>query len=247
MESSPLLKKGERLLDLELKGLRIIQDPQLFCFGLDSVLLSGFVRVSAGAAVLDLGTGSGILPLLLSAKTVDTHFTGLEIQASSVDMARRSVSLNALEDRIDIIEGDIREAGALFYGRPFDAVISNPPYMELGSGKVNPESAKSIARHEILCTLKDVIRAAGMVLKSKGAFFMVHRPKRLEDIFISLKDNSLNPVRLRFVHPSSGKDAEMALIEARKDSRSALKVESPLIVYGEDGEYSAELKEKYGY
>ena len=165
-----ILKENERIDDLERNGYRIIQDPERFCFGMDAVLLSGFARVKDGASVLDLGTGTGIIPLLLEAKTGAAHLTGLEIQPDSADMARRSVALNGLETKIDIVTGDIKEAGSLFDAASFDVITCNPPYMIGKHGIANPQDAKAIARHEILCTLEDVISQTARLLKPGGEF-----------------------------------------------------------------------------
>lgn len=160
---SILLKENERIDNLERNGYQIIQDAKRFCFGMDAVLLSGFARVKDGARVLDLGTGTGIIPILLEAKTGAAHLTGLEIQPDSADMARRSVKLNGLENKIDIVTGDLKEAGSLFDAASFDVVISNPPYMIGQHGITNPEDAKAIARHEVLCTLRDVIEQLSLI------------------------------------------------------------------------------------
>lgn len=241
------LKAGERFDDLQRNGYEIIQDPERFCFGMDAVLLSGFATVKKDGLLIDLGTGTGILPILLSAKTEGRHFTGIEIQQESVDMARRSVIHNRLEDRIDIVEGDIREARALFSAASFDTVVSNPPYMLRGSGIVNPKAPKAIARHEILCTLEDVISAAAYLLKPGGALFMVHRPYRLADIFGEMRRQKLEPKRMRLVYPGSDKAPDMVLLEARKGGKADLKCEKPLIIFGEDGKYTREITEVYGY
>ena len=176
------LKPGERLDDLQIKGYEIIQSPGRFCFGMDAVLLSAFAKVKAGECVLDLGTGTGILPILLAAKTKGKHFTGLEIQEESADMACRSVRHNRLEEQIDIVTGDIKEASQIFGKGSMDVITTNPPYMIGGHGMANPESAKAIARHEVLCTLEDIIRESARILKAGGRFYMVHRPERLVDI-----------------------------------------------------------------
>ena len=162
------LKPEERLDDLQRNGFKIIQNPGKFCFGMDAVLLSGFAKVKPGEKVLDLGTGTGIIPILLAGKTKAGHLTGLEIQEESADMARRSVLYNHLEDRVSIVEGDIKEAGQLFDLASFDVITSNPPYMTGNHGLTNPELPKAIARHEILCTLEDVIGTAEKLLKSGG-------------------------------------------------------------------------------
>ena len=184
MEKNPrnnLIMQGERLDDLQ-NGYYVIQNPDKFCFGMDAVLLSGFARIRKNEKVLDMGTGTGIIPILLRAKTEGEHFTGLEIQEECADMARRSVAWNHLEREIKIQTGDIKEASALFGGASFHVVTSNPPYMSVNTGFQNPDKKKAIARHEICCTLEDVIREASKVLKANGRFYMVHRPDRLGDI-----------------------------------------------------------------
>ena len=192
-ENNIPLKESERIDDLERNGYRIIQDTKRFCFGMDAVLLSGFARVKEGACVLDLGTGTGIIPILLEAKTGARHLTGLEIQEDSADMARRSVRLNGLEDKIDIVTGDIKEAGGLFDAASFDVITCNPPYMTGKHGLTNPNDAKAIARHEILCTLEDVIAQTAKLLKPGGNFYMVHRPFRLAEIMVLLREYKLEP------------------------------------------------------
>ena len=239
------LKPGERLDDLQIKGYEIIQSPGRFCFGMDAVLLSAFAKVKAGECVLDLGTGTGILPILLAAKTKGKHFTGLEIQEESADMACRSVRHNRLEEQIDIVTGDIKEASQIFGKGSMDVITTNPPYMIGGHGMANPESAKAIARHELLCSLDDVIREASRCLKSKGKMYMVHRPNRLVDIFDTMRKYHLEPKRMRLVYPYVNKAANMVLIEAVKGGNSQLIVEEPLIVYKTDGTYTDALLKMY--
>ena len=241
------LKNGERIDDLHRNGYKIIQDTQKFCFGIDAVLLTGFASVKDNENVLDLGTGTGIIPILLEAKTKGNHFTGLEIQDESVDMAIRSVKLNCLEDKISIVKGDIKEAGKLFPLSSFDVITSNPPYMNNNNGIKNTLEPKSIARHEILCTLQDVVENASSVLKVGGRFYMVHRPNRLPEIIVTLKKYKLEPKRIRFVHPYSDKEPNMILIESVRHGKPLLKVEPPLIVYKSVGEYTDEIYDIYGY
>ena len=235
----------ERVDDLHRKGYKIIQDPKKFCFGIDAVLLSGFATVKKGENVLDMGTGTGIIPILLEAKTEGNHFTGLEIQEESVEMARRSVKLNGLSDKIDIDQGDIKDVLSMYKLASFDVITSNPPYMNDGGGLKNDFTPKAIARHEILCSLDDVIKGAAKLLKNGGRFYMVHRPHRLSDIMFKLRENKLEPKKLRFVYPYIDKEPSMVLIEAVRNSKSWLKVMAPLIVYNSDGTYTDEVYKIY--
>ena len=243
-----LVLPGERVDDLQRNGLRIIQDPARFCFGMDAVLLSGFAAegIRAGARVLDMGTGTGIIPFLLSARTKAAQLTGLEIQTDSAEMAKRSVALNGLEERVSIIEGDIKEADRLFAAASFDVVTSNPPYMIGQHGLQNPYMAKAIARHEILCTLEDVVSQAAKVLKDRGRFYMVHRPFRLVEIFQVLTRYKLEPKRMQLVYPFKDREPNMVLIEALKGGNSRITVEKPLIVYEKPGVYTEEILKIYG-
>lgn len=241
------LKEEERIDELHRNGYQIIQNTGAFCFGMDAVLLSGFAKVKPGERVLDLGTGTGIIPILLEAKTEGEHFAGLEIQEAMADMAERSVLLNHLEHKIDIKTGDIKEAGRIFGGASFDVVTTNPPYMNDSHGLKNPDMAKAIARHEVLCSLEDVVREAAKVLKPGGRLYMVHRPHRLIEIITELTRHKLEPKRMKLVHPFLDKEANMVLIEAAKGGRSMLKVEKPLIVYKEQGIYTDEIYDIYGY
>ncbi len=246
-ERSDYLKVGERVDDLNRNNYKIIQNAKKFCFGMDAVLLSGFTKVLPGEKVLDLGTGTGIIPILLEAKTEGKHFTGLEIQEESADMAKRSVAMNGLEDKIDIVIGDIKEASALFGLASFDVVTSNPPYMNHGHGLVNPGDAKAIARHELLCSLEDVLREAARLLKPGGRFYLVHRPFRLVEIMKTMTAYKLEPKRMKLVYPYVDKEPNMVLLECIKGGKSMLKVEAPLIVYKEQGVYTDEIYDIYGY
>lgn len=241
------LKEGERIDDLERNGYKIIQDKGRFCFGMDAVLLSGFATVKPGEKVIDLGTGTGIIPILLEAKTDASHLTGLEIQPESADMAARSVALNNLQDKIDIVVGDITDAHTRFGASVFDVVTSNPPYMIAGHGIINPEDAKTIARHEVKCTLDDVVREAAALLREKGRFYLVHRPFRLAEIFATMNRYRLEPKRMKLVYPYVDKEPNMVLIEAIKGANSRLTVEKPLIVYESENKYTQEIYDIYGY
>lgn len=241
------LKPGERIDELQRNGYRIIQNENGFCFGMDAVLLSGFARVKKGEQALDLGTGTGIIPILLEAKTEGEHFTGLEIQETSADMAGRSVRLNDLDQKVSIVKGDIKEATDLFGKASFDVVTSNPPYMTGQHGLVNPDMPKAIARHEILCTLEDVISQASILLKENGRFYMVHRPFRLAEIMVMMNRYRLEPKRMKLVYPFADKEPNMVLIEGLKGGRPRITVEKPLIVYQKPGVYTDEIYDIYGY
>ena len=248
-----LLRPGEKIDDLQRSGLRIIQDPARFCFGMDAVLLTGFIQDGIGGRsmahedLLDLGTGTGIIPLLMSAKSDCRHLIGLEIQPDSAEMAMRSVKLNGIEDRVRILQGDIKEADALFAPASFGIVTCNPPYMIGGHGLQNPESPKAIARHEVLCDFDDVARAAERLLKSGGHFYLVHRPFRLAEIMTTLRDHGLEPKRMRLVYPYVDREPNMVLLDCVRGGRPRLSVEKPLIVYKAPGKYTEEIYEVYGY
>ena len=242
-----VLKPGERADDLQLCGLFCIQDPDRFCFGMDAVLLSGFASVREGESCLDLGTGTGIIPLLLSAKTKGRHFTGLEIQEDSAEMAGRSVRLNGLDEKIDIVCGDIRKADELFEKSSFDVIMGNPPYMTDLHGLKNPAETKAIARHEVLCSLDEFVNAAARLVRPGGRFYMVHRPFRIPEIFETLKAHRLEPKRMRLVHPFVDREPSMVLIESVRGGKPRMKVEAPLIIYEKKDVYSEEIRRDYGF
>jgi len=244
-ESMGLVLPHERVDDLNRNGLRVIQDPSRFCFGIDAVLLTGIVRAEHTERLLDLGTGTGIIPILLTAKTKCKSFIGLEIQHESVDMARRSVRLNKLDDIVTIDEGDIRLAAGIYSPSAFDVITVNPPYMPSGGGIVNENSPKAIARHELLCTLEDCVKAAATLLKQYGRLYMVHKPQRLTDIMTLLREYGLEPKYMRLVYPYADKPANMVLLSANKGGNPMLEVASPLIVYCADGGYTDEIREIY--
>lgn len=254
------MEKLERLLN----GYQIYQDTERFQFGIDAVLLADFASggragdggkssIKAGEKVIDLGTGTGIIPLLmagrLSSKTsglCEPAFTGLEVQKDSADMAVRSIALNGLEKKIQIVNGDLRKVKELFDCHSFNAVTCNPPYMIDTHGQGNGLDAMTIARHEVLCTLEDVVAAADYLLAPHGSFFMIHRPFRLPEIFSSLEKHKMEMKRMRLIMPFAGKEPNMVLIEARKNAKRRLTIEPPLIVRNDDGEYTVEIRQIYG-
>ena len=246
-EGNILLRDDERIDDLQRNHYGIIQRKGTFCFGMDAVLLSGFARVRKGEKVLDMGTGTGIIPILLEAKTEGRHFTGLEIQEESADMARRSVAYNHLEEKVDIVTGDIKAASRLFPLASFDVITSNPPYMTDTHGIKNPEAPKAIARHEVLCTLEDLVRETSRLLRPGGRLYLIHRPFRLVEIFQTLTAYKLEPKRMKLVYPFVDKEPNMVMIEAIRGAKSMIKVEEPLIVYKEPGVYHDVIYDIYGY
>lgn len=241
-----LLKEGERIDDLQRDGLKIIQNKDKFCFGIDAVLLSDFANVRKNEKVLDIGTGTGIIPILLTAKSLGISFTGLEIQSESAEMANRSVMLNHLEEKVSIVNGDIKCALDYFERESFNVITSNPPYMIESSGELNVEDEITIARHEVKCTLEDIVREGSKLLKVNGRFYMVHRPFRLVEIFETFRRYNLEPKTMRMVHPFIDKEPNMVLIEAIKCAKPRLKILKPLIVYKSQGEYTDEIYEIYG-
>ena len=241
------LLPGERIDELQRNGYRIIQNPERFCFGMDAVLLSGFARAKKQERCLDLGCGNGIIPILMEAKTEGKHFTGLEIQPESADMARRSVALNGLQDRIDIVEGDIKDASKIFGASSFHVVTTNPPYMTAQHGLTNLYEAKTIARHEVLCNLEDIIRESARLLMPGGRFYMVHRPFRLAESISLMVQYRMEPKRMRLVYPYVDREPNMVLIEGLRGGKSRMTVEKPLIVYKEPGKYTDEIYDVYGY
>ena len=230
-----LIKQGERLDDLQIAGLELIQDPEKFCFGVDAVFLSDFAKVKPGETVLDMGTGNGIIPILLSAKTKGKHFTGLEIQAETAEMARRSVRYNHLEDKVEIVTGDIKEAAEIFKPAFFDVITTNPPYMLAEHGLRNSDDAKTVARHEVLCSLDDILRESMRLLQDKGRFYMIHRPFRLTEILIKMNHYKIEPKRIQFIYPHIDKEPAMVLIEGVRGAKPRVTVEPPIIIYDKSG------------
>ncbi|OEH84325.1 hypothetical protein BHU72_11000 [Desulfuribacillus stibiiarsenatis] len=229
-------------MDDLLDGMKIIQSKDVFSFSTDAVLVASFTRLDASAKkVIDLGTGTGIIPLLLSKRYPRLQMIGLEIQERLADMSRRSVEFNNLSDRIDIQLGDLKQAPATFGYGVFDAVVSNPPYMEAGIGEQNPNPHKAIARHEIHCNLADICATASKLVKSGGKFFIVYRSLRLAELMTELRRNSLEPKRMRLVAPRIDKEPNIVLLEAVKDRQPGLRIEPTLAVYNDNGTFTDEL------
>lgn len=234
------------VVDTLKNGYKIIQDSEKFKFGIDAILLSHFAfnQIRNNEKVIDLGTGNGIIPLMI-AKSRANSIVGLEIQEENVEIAKRSVELNQLEEKIQIIHGDIKAVEKKFTKHSFDVVISNPPYMINEHGKQNPTEAKSIARHEVLCNLEDIISAVDYLLKPFGKFFMIHRPFRLPEIFSLLTKYKIEPKRMELVSPFLQKEPNLVLIEARKNANPRLQIEENLIVYEKPGIYTEKINQIY--
>lgn len=240
-----LVHEHERVDDLQINDLKIIQNPKGFCFGIDAVLLANFVHLKKGAKVVDLGTGTGIIPILLAGKSETSHITALEIQEEVADMAKRSVQLNRLEERIEILNMDLNEAVKNLEINGYDVVTTNPPYMH-SDGLINRDDKKAISRHEVKCTLEDVIRTASRLLMHNGRFFMIHRPLRLVDIMSLCRQYKLEPKKLQFIHPSYNKKPNLLLIECVKGAKPELRMLDPLYVYNEEGKYTDNIFHTYG-
>lgn len=239
------LLEDERIDDLQLDGLKIIQNPKGFCFGIDAVLLSDFAKVGSGADVVEFGTGTGIVPILLSAKSAYRHLTAFEVQEEVAHMARRSVNLNALGHRIDVVHDNLKNALNYKAAGMVDVVITNPPYMSGDMGIKNESLEKAISRHEVMCTLEDIIQMASKLLKFRGKFYMIHRPNRLVDIIALCRQYKLEPKVMRMIQPFENKAPNIFLIECIKGGRPEMRVQPPLIVYKDKGVFSDEIYQIY--
>ena len=241
------LKDNERIDDLQLNNLKIIQNNDGFCYGIDSVLLSDFAKeIPSDSQVLDLGTGTGILGLLLCGKTNLSKIVGIEIQEDVCEMANRSIRLNHLEDRFEIINQNIKDLNNTFEDNTFHAIVSNPPYKKANSGLKNESKTKLISRHEVTASLEDFISISSKLLKNSCSLYMVHRPERLGDLFYLLRKYNLEPKKLRLVHSYSNSKPKLILVKAIKNAKSFLNIEEPLIIYHQDGSYTDEILQIYG-
>lgn len=247
MEDIPI-KENERIDDLQYKDLKIIQETDGFCFGIDSILLSDFAKnIKKNSKVADLGTGTGIIGLLLCKKTNLAEMTGIEIQEGVANMAERSIKLNNLEEKFRIINSNINEifSKKLLEKNVFDVVVMNPPYKEVGTGEINENEKKLISRHEIKANLSDFIKTASGLLKDKGELYIVHKPERMPDIIQKLRENKIEPKELRVVYSNKNSEASLILIKAVKGGKKFLKIDRPLYIYNESGQYSDEIKQIY--
>lgn len=240
-----LIKPGERIDDLQIGGLRIIQDPKGFCFGIDAVLVSNFCEIRKGDTVADLGTGTGVIPLLIAGKSGAAHITGFEIQQQVGDMARRSVQLNGLQERITIVTDSFLNAREYVKPGSVQVVVSNPPYVAKGAGIHNQESLKTVSRHEVHCTFDDVARTAADLLGTGGRFYLIHRPDRLADVIAACRMNRLEPKVIRFVQPKPDTAPNMFLLKCVKGGGTDLRFMPPLVVYNADNSYREEIYDIY--
>ena len=241
-----LVKENERIDYVPGSNLKIIQDRKRFCYGIDAILLSNFTKIKKDSKVMDLGTGTAIIPLRLYSLFNPEKILGIEIQSEVAEMASRSIKLNNLEDKIEIINMNIKELPLKFEKETFDVIVSNPPYMKNGAGIINPDENFALSRHEIECTLDDIIGVSNHLLKDKGKLYLVHRPNRLVDIICTSRKYGLEPKIIRFVHPKLGDKPNLLLLECIKGAKEELRFEKPLVVYNEDGNYNSEIYEIYG-
>ena len=240
------LNINERIDDLEFEGLKIIQNSKWFCFGIDSVLLSDFAKnIKNNSTIVDIGTGTGIISILLANKCNPSKIYGVEIQNEVADMAKRSVLLNKLEDKIEIINDNIKNINNYLLNNTIDAIVTNPPYKKISTGKTNLEENKLISRHEIECNLEEILKISSKLLKPKGEFYMVHRTERLGEIIYKLKQNKLEPKQIRLIHSNIEKESKMVLIRAIKGGNEFVKVDKPLVIYDKDGNYTQEILKIY--
>ena len=240
------LKENERIDDLEFKGLKIVQNEKGFCFGIDSVLLSDFAKnIKKNSLVLDLGTGTGIIPILLCGKTELKKVIGVEIQEEVSDMAKRSSKLNNLEEKFQVLNEDILNLNKIYENQTFDAIVTNPPYKKKNTGIINEDERKIISRHEITASLEDFIKVSKDLLKDKGEFYMVHRPERLVDILYLLRKYKIEPKELRFVYSNAKKPPKLVLIKGIKNAKEFLKVDKNLYIYDDKGNYTDEILKIY--
>ena len=241
------LKQDERIDDLEFNGLKIIQNKNGFSFGIDSVLLSDFAKnMRKNSKVIDLGTGTGIINILLSGKTTAKELVGVEVQEEVADMAKRSVKLNGVEGKIEILNKNILDLKNIYNKGYFDVVVTNPPYKKINTGLINEENKKMISRHEITANLRDFIHISSYLLKDHGEFFMVHRPERLVDILWTMREEKIEPKKIKFVYPNENKKTNLVLIKGVKNGNSFLEFEDNLYVYNQNGNYTDEILKIYG-
>lgn len=240
------LKENERIDDLEYKGLKLIQNKDGFCFGVDSVLLSDYAKsIKKNSKVIDIGTGTGIISILLCKKTDLSKIYGIEIQPDVAEMASRSAKLNNLQDKFEVINTNIKDVLDVLEPHKYDAIVTNPPYKKVNTGVKSVDKKQLISRHEVECTLEDIIEKSSKLLKDLGEFYMVHRAERLVDIMCLLRKYKLEPKNIRFVHSRADEKPSLILVRAVRSAKEFLKIDKPLVIYKENGEYTDEILEIY--
>lgn len=240
------LNENERIDDLQYKNLKIIQNEMGFCFGIDSVLLSDFAKkIKRNAKVIDLGTGTGIIPILLCGKTELKRIVGVEVQEEVFDLANRNIKLNNLENKFEVINENIKNLKNIYEYGSFDVVVTNPPYKKENTGIKNLNNKKLISRHEITANLEDFVEISKYLLKDRGRIYMVHRPERLVDILFLMRKNKLEPKKIKFVYSNVNTEPKLLLIEAVKNAKPFLQIEKNLYIYNENGEYTDEILKIY--
>ncbi|NLB89907.1 MAG: tRNA1(Val) (adenine(37)-N6)-methyltransferase [Clostridiales bacterium] len=240
-----MIHHGERVDDLQFKGLKMIQDPKKFCFGMDAVLLSSFVELRKKEKVVDFGTGTGIIPLLLHGRFPEATFTAFEIQKDMADMARRTVAMNGLENSIYIVNEDLRKAPQILSHLSQNVVVCNPPYGKKGTTIPSQTNSVALARHETDCTLAQLLKSAQLLLKGHGRLYMVFPANRMLELTEGMRQEKIEPKRLRFVYPKATKAPYLLLVEGVKGAKVGLKWEKPLIVYDDRGEETEEIRKIY--
>lgn len=245
MDRLDIIREDETLEDLQINGFSVIQKKEGFRFGMDAVLLANFAKLKKRDEVVDLCSGTGIIPFVIMAKNSISKITGVEIQDEMVEMANRTARYNNVNDKAYFVNGDLKDKDLIKTLGKVDVVTVNPPYKLKDSGLINLDDRNSIARHEICCTLKDVVEAASILLKDKGRFYMVHRPERIADIICEMRSYNIEPKLIKIVHPSIKKRANLILIEGQKNGGNFLKWDTALYVYDENGQYTEDMNRIY--
>ena len=240
------LENDERIDDLEFKNLKIIQNIKCFCFGVDAVLLSDFAKnIKQNANVLDLGTGTGIIPILLCGKTKLNKIIGVEIQRSVYEIAKKNIILNNLENRFEVINENITNLDNIYEKNSFDAIVTNPPYKEENTGITNEDEVKQISRHEISANLEDFIEISSKLLKDKGEFYIIHRPERIVDLLSEMRKYKIEPKEIRLVFSNKNNPPKMVLVKGVKNAKKYINFRENLYIYDENGNYTDEILEIY--
>ncbi len=239
------IRRDETLDALMNTRLKLIQKKRGYRYSIDAILLAHFCKLKRGDRVIDLGTANAVIPMLVATQSLAAQVVGVEIQAELIDMARRNIAINNMEGKIDLLHRDVRDLPKFFDKASFDVVISNPPYRPVGTGRVNPDPQRALARHEILGSLKDMVQVASFLLRPRGRFYVIYPSSRTVDMLLILRESNLEPKRIQIVHSDAKEDAKLVLAEGVKDGRKELRVLKPLFVYGPDGRHTREMGRIY--